>query len=347
MTARHFFLTFNYGKEPDVSIWDAMTVHSDIKMLATDLVGGEVRYVSGGMEKGDASNWHTHVYIQLTKPSRPTGVKAMFEPMYAPNVICCSGSDDECEDYVRKDGEKHAAKKHTQVPDTLFSKGTRGKMGKANQGKRNELLVLKGYVEERKTEREICTLDFPLWARNFKVIERYMLLFPPERMEAPQVEVHVGSPGSGKTRSVFDAHPSAEIFSVPRAQGTVWFDGYCPWEKKVCLFDDFYGWCPYDLLLRVTDRYPVNVQVKGNFKPFVCPKIVFTSNKAPMEWYREIIEKGKVDFGAFLRRVTRWVAYHPGGVVYDGGDYEAFSAALAMVPMQGRVRSESEGTEVL
>lgn len=155
----------------------------------------------------------------------------------------------------------------------------------------------------------------------------------------------MGAPGTGKTRSVFDAYPQSAIFNVPRSQGTAWFDGYDARTSKVTLFDDFYGWCPYDFILRVTDRYPVNTQVKGSFRPFVCDKIVFTSNKPPMEWYRDLVEKGKVDFGAFLRRVTRWVAYHPGGIVYDGADYAAFSAALAMVPM--RARAESEATEIL
>ncbi len=345
MTARHFFLTFNYGNETEVTLWDAMSIHDDIKNMSEGMVGDEVRYVCGGMEKGDAGNWHTHIYIQLNKSVRPTAIKKMFEPYFAPNVICCDGSDDECEDYVRKDGDKHADKKHTQVPDTIFTKGTRGKMGKANKGKRNELLVLENLLKQNKSERAICDDHFPLWARNFKIIDRYNVLHPPVREQAPAVEVHVGAPGTGKTRSVFDNNPVRDIFNVPRAQGTVWFDGYCPRESTVCLFDDFYGWAPYDFLLRVTDRYPLNVQVKNGFRPFVCPKIVFTSNKPPMEWYRELVEKGKVDFGAFLRRVTRWVAYHPGGVVYDGADYEAFSAALAMVPM--RARSDSEATEVI
>ena len=219
-------------------------------------------------------------------------------------------------------------------------------MGKENKGKRNELLVLEGYLKDKKTEREICEIDFPLWARTYKIMDRYRMINPPTRDQAPEVEVHVGAPGTGKTRSVYDAYPQREIFNVPRAQGTAWFDGYCPWESRVCLFDDFYGWVPYDLLLRVTDRYPVSTQKKGGFTPFVCPKIVLTSNKAPTEWYKDLLEKGKVDFGAFLRRVTRWVAYHPGGVVYDGPDYEAFSAALAMVPI-GRVRSDSVATEIL
>lgn len=347
MTARHFAITINLGA--DSMEYDELSARIEYEELCTlfgKLVNDDkvARFICASLEKGETGNWHAQVYVQVQgNAKRATGVKAWFGH-YNPHVECCGGNDEDNVDYVKGEG-KHADKKGTTLKDTIISYGVQGKMGKENKGKRNELLVLQKYVKERKTERQICELDFPLWARHWKVIERYMMLFPPERFDAPVVEVHVGAPGSGKTRSVYDAHPRNEVFNVPRAQGTVWFDGYCPWESKVCLFDDFYGWCPYDLLLRVTDRYPVNVQVKGNFKPFVCPKIVFTSNKPPMEWYKEIVEKGKVDFGAFLRRVTRWVAYRPGGVVYDGDNYDLFSMALAMAPM--RVRSDSEATEVL
>lgn len=349
MTARHFSIVINLG--PDSMEYDELSARIEYEELCTlfaKLVNDDkvARFVCASLEKGDTGNWHAQVYVQVNgNAKRATGVKAWFGH-YSPHVECCGGTDEDNVDYVKGEG-KHADKKGTTYKDTIVQWGVQGKMGKENKGKRNELLVLKSYLEQGKTEREICVLDFPLWARNFKVMDRYRMLFPPDRLEPPAVEVHVGAPGTGKTRTVYDefADNRRAIFNVPRAQGTAWFDGYCPWESKVCLFDDFYGWIPYDLLLRVTDRYPVNTQKKGGFTPFVCPKIVITSNKSPTEWYKDLLDKGKVDFGAFLRRVTRWVAYRPGGKVYDGPDYELFSMALAMGNM--RERSDSVATEIL
>lgn len=347
MTARHFAITINLG--PDTDMYDELSARIEYEELCSifsRLVNDDkvARFVCASLEKGETGNWHAQVYVQVNGNSqRATAVKKWFGH-YNPHVECCGGTDQDNVDYVKAEG-KHADKSGTTLRDTTVSFGVQGKMGKENKGKRNELLVLEAALKENKSERQICDENFPLWARHFKIIDRYNVLHPPERTQAPDVQVHVGAPGTGKTRQVFDEHEPRDIFNVPRAQGTVWFDGYCPLESKICLFDDFYGWAPYDFLLRVTDRYPLNVQVKNGFRPFVCPKIVFTSNREPAEWYKELFASGKADFGAFKRRVTRWCAYRAGeGKIYDGDNYDLFLLALNL---GRRERSDSVATEVL
>lgn len=42
--------------------------------------------------------------------------------------------------------------------------------------------------------------------------------------------------------------------------------------------DDFYGWIKYDDLLKICDRYPYSVPIKGGYEIFVTKNIWITSN---------------------------------------------------------------------
>lgn len=52
------------------------------------------------------------------------------------------------------------------------------------------------------------------------------------------------------------------------------------------LFDDF-DWhkMPMDTFLRITERYPIPINVKGGEVPWVAETIYFTSNDDPSSWY--------------------------------------------------------------
>lgn len=63
----------------------------------------------------------------------------------------------------------------------------------------------------------------------------------------------------------------------PNADGNLWLDGYH--GQKTIIFDEFYGWIKYDLLLRICDRYPLQLPIKGGFVQCQATTFVFTSNK--------------------------------------------------------------------
>jgi len=71
------------------------------------------------------------------------------------------------------------------------------------------------------------------------------------------------------------------------------------------VIDEFYGWMPLDFILRLFDRYPLLVPVKGAHAQFVSKKILVTSNKHPIDWYRNI---DQVHIPALMRRIE--VVYH-------------------------------------
>ena len=66
------------------------------------------------------------------------------------------------------------------------------------------------------------------------------------------------------------------------------------------MIDDFYGWIKYDELLKICDRYPYKVQVKGGFEEFKAKYIWITSNCDTDQLYHF---SGFIDT-AFCRRIT-------------------------------------------
>jgi hypothetical protein len=72
--------------------------------------------------------------------------------------------------------------------------------------------------------------------------------------------------------------------SPTQREGNEWFDGYE--GQKLVLFDDFdKGQISFRLLLRLLDRYPMQVPIKGGFVEW-CPRVIYiTSNLGPARWY--------------------------------------------------------------
>lgn len=140
---------------------------------------------------------------------------------------------------------------------------------------------------------EIADEDFDLWVRHYRAFEKYLVIKTQPRNFHVDVEVIQGPTGTGKSRWCMDNYPDAYW-----KQRSNWWDGY--FQHTTVIIDEFYGWMPFDLLLRVCDRYPLLVETKGGQMQFVANRIVITSNHAPSTWYKSVY------FPAFIRRVTKW-----------------------------------------
>lgn len=125
-----------------------------------------------------------------------------------------------------------------------------------------------------------------------------------------QVIVIIGKPGVGKTRYVNSECKGQSVYWKPRGP---WWDGYC--NQDCVILDDFYGWITFDELLRVCDRYPLRVPVKGAFVEFVAKKLYITSNEPPENWYDKENIRGKIE--AFFRRINEYLVIE-GEEVKDG-----------------------------
>ncbi len=123
------------------------------------------------------------------------------------------------------------------------------------------------------------------------------------REAPPDVFVHYGDTGSGKTRTVYDSHDLCDLWRAPVATtSTQWFDGYL--GQNVALFDDFDGQHPViTIMLQVLDRYPLTVPFKGGHCHW-CPDVIYiTTNVEFSDWYPTASEIHK---RALRRRITKF-----------------------------------------
>ena len=300
--ARNFVFTINYKdeiKEEDDDV--AIQPHVDWP---------DVRYVCYGEEIGENGTHHLQGFVQFLKPKRLTQLKKM-NGLDRAHIERMRGTSTQAREYALKIGP-HAndktALRGTEVEWGTFCAGT---------GARMDVYKLRDSIKEGKTMREIYDNDETLlpaiqYSRGVeKMIEAYRA--DKVRDFKTHVEVYVGDTGSGKTYKATQENPG--YYMKPH---TKWWDGYK--YEDVVVFDDFYGWYPYHLLLILLDRYECPVEVKGGYIKIAPKKIVITSNKHIHEWYNE--EKIK-DIRPLLRRVDKYVWFHNGEQkVFEGSDMD-------------------------
>lgn len=147
------------------------------------------------------------------------------------------------------------------------------------QGARTDLVkACEAFVSGRSLQD--LTKEYPVeFVKYHRGLERLRQLQTKPRNWITEVYVFWGDTGSGKTREAFSRAPGA-YFKPPGK----WF-GLYDGESDV-IFDDFGGSeCKLTDLLKLLDRYPCDVEVKGGFVRFVPKRIFITSNRKPEEWY--------------------------------------------------------------
>jgi hypothetical protein len=172
----------------------------------------------------------------------------------------------------------------------------------SQQGKRTDLgnavdLLKEGGLKAVALEHPETFVKF---SRGFQALENQLTSFRSVD-EPPKVFWITGETGCGKTRQVVrleGSDPDSVWFSNDELK---WFDGYRG-QRVVCL-DDFRGnQCKFAFLLRLLDRYPLRVPIKGDFVPWKPEKVYITSTLAPHECYPNL--KGRDGIKQLLRRIT-------------------------------------------
>jgi len=122
------------------------------------------------------------------------------------------------------------------------------------------------------------------------------------RIEAPVVYWLHGSTGSGKTRFAFEYADENDLELWVSSDNLKWFDGYD--NQKAVLFDDFRAsHCSFAFLLRLLDRYPMRVPIKGGFV-FWNPSIIFITSPYKPKYVYKRFEENVEDLNQLKRRIT-------------------------------------------
>ena len=160
------------------------------------------------------------------------------------------------------------------------------------QGKRSDLHAAAEIITQGGTLKRVAQ-EYPtqyiLHSRGLKAYRDLISETTPRSTKTTCI-VCVGKPGSGKSKYCLeqallatgtDNFNSDLIYYKPRGD---WWDGYH--QQPAVIIDDYYGWLKYDELLKIMDRYPYRVPVKGSYEQFTSKYIFITSNIHIDKWYK-------------------------------------------------------------
>ena len=165
------------------------------------------------------------------------------------------------------------------------------------QGTRTDLSTVRERLKQGERYKELIDTMDNLNIQTLRGIQILSPLYQKKRSTPPQVFWIYGSTGLGKTRMVYDRFGIENIYS--KDLNTTFWENYD--QEKVLMIDDFRGQIKYSELLKITDRYPYTVNVKGSSGQLNSPFIFITSCSPPDKVYKNIGE----DIGQLFRRINK------------------------------------------
>lgn len=224
---------------------------------------------------------HIQGFINLTKKETFPKIKALIG--LKAHIEAAKGTDEQNRTYCSKDGE------FTEV-------GT-----PSQQGRRNDILLAVETLHKNNGDtQKVAVLHPEVFIRYHRGLQAYANAAcpAPDRNFKTEVHVYIGEPGAGKSRHAQEqAALIGTSYYKPRGD---WWDGYN--HQPVVVIDDFYGWLKFDELLKICDRYPYRVPIKGGYVVFNSTHIFITSNVEIPSWYKF----QNYDPRALFRRLTSY-----------------------------------------
>lgn len=148
------------------------------------------------------------------------------------------------------------------------------------QGQRSDLEEVGQKVLDGAKLSDIAKEHISTYCRYHKGLQALKNVTIKPRDEVTECVVIYGPTGVGKTTDVKKMYPDAYW----KMNGE-WWDGYE--QQEVVVLDEFYGWLPFAVLLRLLDGTPLKVPTKGSFVEFTAKMVVILSNKPPSQWYKD------------------------------------------------------------
>jgi len=236
---------------------------ADDKQLANLCSSSNVRYLCYGRETGESNTPHYQGYVEFLKPQRFSWIKkrlnrAHLEPK--------KGSRTQARDYCLKE----------DTAPFIY-----GKWEADRQGERNDLIsVRNALLNVNIPMDEIEHENFTHFCRYNRYFTDFRQRQTPKRDWETKVLVFYGATDTGKTRAAFQMPNAGQIDYI-----NTFFQGYS--NQPILIFDDVHN--PVSvfgrrLFLRLTDRYPMKVNVKHGTKNWNPRIIIFTTNDNPSDW---------------------------------------------------------------
>lgn len=119
-----------------------------------------------------------------------------------------------------------------------------------------------------------------------------------------------GDTGTGKSRWAHENFPGA-YWKLPDCK---WFDGYQ--GEETIIFDDFRPTKEISLqfILRMVDRYPMKVEIKGSHVNFAPKRVIFTTPQDIDQTFQHLDWIGPENLNQLHRRFAHRILFAPGTI---------------------------------
>lgn len=243
----------------------------------------ECRYICYAPEVGKNGTPHLQGYVVFHNQRYMKAVSKLLSRAY---LTPARGSGKENKQYIQ--GPYTKGSKHKPLNNEFKERGEL-----PEQGKRNDLQAFHEDIKAGKRGRDLSVdhlatrAKYPQLEKTLVAEEDYETAIQWfESGKCPEVHVRWGEPGTGKSKFVYDEHGARNIYELNLGDGclkSVWWDGYQ--GQPIILINDFDGELGWKYLLRLLDRYPFRMQIKGGHCWRLATHIYITANKPPTDWY--------------------------------------------------------------
>lgn len=238
------------------------------------------KYIVYGREIAPSTGTpHLQGYIMFENARSFNSVKKIFSPHH---IEIAKGSPLQNWTYCTEDGD-------------VFEKGVKPK----GAGSRSDIKQVRELVSNGANMRTILDSDITSY-QGIRYAETLLKYFEKPRDWLYEVYWCYGVSGSGKTRWCVQECKGDYWMSNKTLK---WWEGYDGHENVI--IDEFRkDFCTLHELLRVLDRYPYRIEVKGSSRQLLAKRIYITSCYRPEDVYNT-----HEDVYQLLRRITRVIHF--------------------------------------
>ena len=319
-SARRFQLTINNPIEKNLD-------HQNIKEKLETIK--PIVYWCMSDEIGEQGTPHTHLYIACSSVVRFTTLKKQFPEAH---IEAANGSSGENRAYVQKSGKwADDVKSETSVEGSFEEWGT---LPIERQGARTDLEMLYEMVKDGKSNYEIIEA-YPDFLTRLTDIERVRQTIRAEEFRTTFRNMSVtyiwGPTGTGKTRSVMEAHGYDAVYRVTEYEHP--FDGYG--GQDTLLLDEFRSQLKISEMLNLLDGFPLELRCRYANKVACFDTVYIISNIDLCDQYPTIQIEQRATWRAFLRRVHKVVKFFSDGHTREYTTREYFHGFVEVENVDG------------
>ena len=169
-------------------------------------------------------------------------------------------------------------------------------VGAGVPGHRSDLTDVAAVISDGGGLKQVFDVDPGAFIRYQRGINAAIELHARPRDFKTEVFWYWGGTGTGKSRAAHAAAPDAYWKSASDG----WWDGYVG-NDDVIIDDYRCDFCKFSALLRLFDRYPLRLQIKGGTVQFVSKRIFVTAPRRPEVMWDSRTEE---DLAQLKRRIT-------------------------------------------